>query len=260
MKLETLDARMRTMEYFHQVRLLPGAWAIVRVDGRAFSRLTAEHFEKPFDGRFHEHMLKTAEALLTEFEGLYVYTESDEISFLLPRAWSQFDREWEKLVSLAAGVASAAFTHAWGKPAHFDSRIWLGPRDDDVIDYFRWRQADALRCALNGCCYWTLRNVGETPHAAERRLAQLTTEEKRALLAEHAIDFDALPGWQRVGTGLFWETYEKRGFNPKTQTETTAVRRRIAREENLPQGDAYGQMLVKLIDRAEASNQVERRG
>jgi tRNA(His) 5'-end guanylyltransferase/predicted kinase len=249
MKPETLDARMRALEYFHHLRLLPGAWAVVRVDGRAFSRLTAEHFQKPFDPRFHEHMLAASEALLAEFEGLYAYTESDEISLLLPPSWSQFDREWEKLVSLSAGVASAAFTHAWGRPAHFDSRIWLGPNEEAVIDYFRWRQADAARCALNGCCYWTLRGAGETARAATRRLERLSSDEKRDLLRTHGIAFDELPTWQRWGTGLRWREFEKLGRNPMTGEETIAVRRGIHRDEGLPPGDEYAAYLTALMDK-----------
>ena len=34
------------------------------------------------------------------------------------------------------------------------------PTEQLVVDYFRWRQSDATRCALNGWCYWTLRKAG----------------------------------------------------------------------------------------------------
>jgi tRNA(His) 5'-end guanylyltransferase len=247
MKPETLDARMRALERFHHLRLPPGMWAVVRVDGRSFSRLTAEHFEKPFDAGFHQYMLAAAESLLRDFDGLYAYTESDEISLLLPPAWDRFDREWEKLVSLTAGAASAAFTHACGQPAHFDSRVWLGPGEETVIDYFRWRQADATRCALNGCCYWMLRKVGDAPQAATRRLDGLTSDEKRDLLRAHGIEFDELPAWQRLGTGVSWREFTKRGLNPVTGKETTAVRREIHRNENLSQGNDYGAMLANLL-------------
>ncbi len=59
-------------------------------------------------------MVQTAQALLAEFQGLYTYTESDESSLLLPRNWARFDRELEKAVSLAAGLASATFAQACG--------------------------------------------------------------------------------------------------------------------------------------------------
>jgi tRNA(His) 5'-end guanylyltransferase len=42
------EARMRSFEYFHGLRLLPEAWTVIRVDGRSFSnerRLWALHSE-----------------------------------------------------------------------------------------------------------------------------------------------------------------------------------------------------------------------
>ena len=54
------------------------------MDGRSFYRLAETGFEKPFDNRFHDHIVKTATALLEESHGLYAYTESDEISVLFP--------------------------------------------------------------------------------------------------------------------------------------------------------------------------------
>jgi tRNA(His) 5'-end guanylyltransferase len=154
MKPSAFDAKMRALEYFHDLRLLPGAWVVLRVDGRGFSRFTAERFDKPFDERFHNFMVQTAQALLEELGGIYAYTESDEISVLFRPEWDLFDRELEKVVSLSAGLASATFTHACGAPVMFDSRAWLGARAGLVIDYFRWRQADATRCALNG--WWVV--------------------------------------------------------------------------------------------------------
>jgi tRNA(His) 5'-end guanylyltransferase len=54
MNPDELADRMRQGEVFHSLRMLPGAWAVLRVDGRGFFRLTEERYEKPFDVRFHE--------------------------------------------------------------------------------------------------------------------------------------------------------------------------------------------------------------
>jgi tRNAHis guanylyltransferase len=105
-KPETLEARMRAREVFHTLRLLPGAWVVLRVDGRGFSRFTQGRYEKPFDARLHALMVDTTRALVTDLQALYGYTESDEISILLPRDTTQFDRELEKLVSISAAVAA----------------------------------------------------------------------------------------------------------------------------------------------------------
>ena len=139
---------------------------MIRLDGRGFSRFTERRFDKPFDARFSDLMVATAEALLLELGGRYAYTESDEISVLFEPGLDLFGRGVEKLVSISAGIAAAAFTHAASEPAHFDSRLWVGVGVSDVVDYFSWRQADAARCALNGWCYWTLRTAGQSRQQA----------------------------------------------------------------------------------------------
>jgi tRNA(His) 5'-end guanylyltransferase len=237
---------MRGLEYFHSVRLLPGAWAVVRVDGRGFTRMTLNRFEKPHDERFRDLMVATAERLLEELQGLYAYTESDEVSVLLPPEWSLFDREHEKLVSISAAIASARFTAAFGEVAQFDSRVWLGVNEELVVDYFRWRQEDAARAALNGWAYWSLRRAGRTARAAETALSRRTAEAKKALLAGQGIDYDALPAWQRRGIGLRWERFEKNGYDPIKKRSTTTSRRRVCFDYELPARDDYAQYLLTL--------------
>lgn len=246
-KNEEFEARMRAMECFHSLRLLPGAWPIVRVDGRSFSRFTESRFEKPFDARFREMMVTTATALLEEMDGIYAYTESDEISVLFPSEWDFFDRELEKIVSLSAGIASAAFTLACGERAHFDSRVLLAVGEDTVCDYFRWRQSDAARCALNGWCYWTLRKSGCSVQEATEALEGSSTGDKNELLFQHGINFNDLPLWQRRGTGIHWETYEKEGYNPLRAEKVVAIRRRIRVEPALPMKEEYTQFLQRLL-------------
>jgi hypothetical protein len=75
-RFRELQQQMRALEYFHGLPLLPHTWPIVRVDGRSFSRMTAQRFDKPFDERFHTLMVVTASTLLEELQGVYAYTES----------------------------------------------------------------------------------------------------------------------------------------------------------------------------------------
>jgi tRNA(His) guanylyltransferase len=243
MKTSELEARMRALERFHGLRVSEGEWPIVRVDGRSFSRLTEERFEKPFDVRFHALMVKTAEALLRETRALYAYTESDEISLLCPKAWDFFDRELEKIISVTASIAAAAFSLALGAPVVFDSRLIAAPDERTVIDYFRWRQADAQRCALNGWCYWTLRKQGQSVETATGALDNRDVAHKTALLSAAGIDFASQPAWQREGTGLYWRSVEKEGYNPKLQAKVLTTRERIHVDEALPSGIAYDNLL-----------------
>src|SRR5262249_41006818 len=156
--------------------------------------------------------------------GLYAFTESDEISVLFPRAWDLFDRELEKAVSLSAGLASAALALAFGTRGHFDSRAVLAPHDEQVVDYFRSRQADAARCALNGWTYWTLRKAGQSVARATAALEGKSVAEKNELLFQAGINFNELPLWQRRGTGLYWERYEREGYNPKLDRKVVTTR------------------------------------
>jgi tRNA(His) guanylyltransferase len=244
---DRFEAEQRAREWFHGLRLLLGAWPVIRVDGRGFSGFTKTRFDKPFDARFSEMMVGTSKALLEELGGIYAYTESDEISVLLRPGSDLFDRKLEKLVSVSAGIASAAFTHACGEPAHFDSRVWLGTGLPDVVDYFSWRQADATRCALNGWCYWTLRKAGMSAKEAARALEGRSVAEKNELLFAHDINFNEVPLWQRRGIALYWESYEKHGHDPVRGMPVTAMRRRIAVARELPMRDAYRDFLRTLL-------------
>jgi tRNA(His) guanylyltransferase len=246
MEPKSFDSKMRELEYFHSLRILPEAWIVIRVDGRSFSRLTEERFEKPFDLKFHELMVTTTEALLNELQGVFAFTESDEISILLPPDWDLFDRSVEKVVSISASIASSQFSCAIGEPAVFDSRIWLGINENIVGDYFSWRQADATRCALNGWCYWTLRKSGLSARKATSMLDGKGVAFKNELLFQHGINFNELPPWQRRGTGLYWENYEKIGYNPIEQKEVITTRRRIKIDRDLPMKQDYRDFIGKM--------------
>jgi len=243
----TFEQRMRELEYFHNQRLLPGLWVVVRVDGRGFSGFTEARFEKPFDIKFHHLMLQTTQALLDQMHGIYAYTESDEISVLFPQNWDFFDRSLEKIVSISASIATATFTQAAGEAVNFDSRVWLGADNATVADYFSWRQADATRCALNSCAYWTLRQQGKTARKATSELERQSVAFKNELLFQNGINFNDLPAWQRRGTGLYWEEYAKVGYNPIENKEVTVMRRRIKIDETLPMKEDYRDFIYQIL-------------
>ncbi|WP_305794163.1 tRNA(His) guanylyltransferase Thg1 family protein [Myxococcus landrumensis] len=244
---DEMARRMRQGELFHGLRLLPGAWAVLRVDGRGFSRFTQERFEKPFDPLFHRLMVRTASTLLEEFQGIYAYTQSDEISVLFRPDWSLFDREVEKLVSLSASVATATFTHALGVPAVFDGRVWMGVDERSVLDYFAWRQADGTRCSLQGWCYWTLRKEGLSAAQATRELDGRSASFKNELLFQRGINFNEVPLWQRRGSAIRWERYVKEGVDPRDGSRHQTTRRRLGVDSELPMKEAYERYLRDVL-------------
>lgn len=242
MTFDTLDARMRVFEELNDAYALPGIHLVARIDGRGFTRLTKEihAFDAPFDTRFRDLMLGTAEHLMTcGFEVAYTYAQSDEISLLFDPRADAFGRKIRKYNSVLAGEASAAFSVALGACAAFDCRICQLPSVDHVIDYFRWRAEDALRNALTGHCYWALRKSGQSAAAATAALTGLSTAAKNELLFRHGTNFNDVPAWQKRGSGLYWETYEKQAANRVTGAGSVATRRRIRRDLELPVRQAY---------------------
>lgn len=244
---DEFEARQREREWFHSLTVPPGAWSVIRVDGRSFSRFTERRFSKPFDPEFSRLMTHTAEVLLTEFGGSYGYTESDEISILLGPSFDLFGRGLEKMVSISAGIASSTFTAEFKDPVTFDSRVWIGATAADVIDYFSWRQTDALRCALNGWCYWTLRQAGKSARQATGELRGTSKTDKNELLFRYGVNFNEVPTWQRRGIGLWWESYEHEGFDPVREVTVATTRRRIRIEAELPTRDEYRRLIGNLI-------------
>ena len=250
MKFDDLDAKMRRFETAHDYCVLPGIFMVARIDGRGFTRLTKEihEFEAPYDVRFRDYMVGTVEHLMTcGFRAVYGYTQSDEISLLFHRDDDLFDRKLRKLDSVLAGEASACFSLRLGSIACFDCRISQLPTEQLVVDYFRWRQEDATRNALNAHCYWLLRNGGKSVKEATNFLIGQTTSHKNELLFQHGVNFGKLPNWQKRGIGLFWENYEKPGVNPKTGERTKAIRRRVKVEPDLPMKDDYDKFIAARI-------------
>ena len=46
MESDAFETKMRAGECFHALRLMPGAWTVLRVDGRSFSRFTENPFRQ----------------------------------------------------------------------------------------------------------------------------------------------------------------------------------------------------------------------
>jgi len=250
MKFDELDTRMRVFETAHDHCALPGLYLVARLDGRGFTRLTKEvhPFEAPFDERMRDLMTATVTHLLgCGFRIAYGYTQSDEISLLLHPDETTFGRKLRKYTSVLAGEASAAFSLKLGAVGVFDCRISQLPRAQDVVDYFRWRQEDASRNALNAHCYWMLRKQGRSVAEATSQVLGQSTAAKHDLLFAQGINYNNLPAWQKRGVGLYWEAYDKPGFNPLTQETMYTVRRRLKTDLELPFGEAYASFIRTLL-------------
>lgn len=252
MKFDDLDQKMRVYETVHDYCVLPEVYMVARIDGRGFTRLTKEicQFEAPFDVRFRDMMVATTEHLMNcGFRVIFGYTQSDEISLLFHIDESAFGRKVRKYDSILAGEASAKFSLLVGTVACFDCRISELPNAGAVGDYFRWRNEDAHRNALNAHCYWMLRKKGETVQKATSFLSGMSVGDKNELLFQNGINFNDVPNWQKRGIGLYWETFDKTCKNPVSGEDTVAERRRIKVDYDLPMKDEYSNFILQFISK-----------
>lgn len=254
MNFDQLDQKMRKFETISDVFIPNEVRMVARIDGRSFTRLTKEicNFETPFDVRFRDAMVSTTESLMRcGFNVEYAFIQSDEISLLFSQFESQFGRKLRKFNSVLAAQASAHFSMTIGELATFDCRVSQLPTTEIVIDYFRWRQQDAHRNALNAHCYWALRKAGHSGATSHRKLMALSVSAKKSFLnLEFNIGYETLPKWQTSGTALFWETFSKRSINPITNVVAETKRRRIKVENELMFGDNYSRFLQERFHKS----------
>lgn len=123
----------------------------------------------------------------------------------------------------------------------------MAGNEERVSDYFRWRQEDAHRNALNSWCYWTLRKEGKTAREASKVLEGNGTSFKNEMLFQHGINFNDLPNWQKRGTGIYVQEVKKEGFNPITGEKIMTTRKQLFVDYDLEIGDKYDEFIRKTI-------------
>lgn len=155
----SLASRMKEQYENRTTCLLPRrTYTIIRIDGKSFHSYT-RNLERPFDSRLIECMDRTAIELCKSIQGSnFGYVQSDKISILLTdfatidtAAW--YDNNLQKMVSVSASAATMAFNQSaaeLGLPptALFDARAFTIPDREEVLNYFIWRQQDAVRNSI----------------------------------------------------------------------------------------------------------------
>ena len=250
MKFTELDRRMRIYETSHDQFVVPGVYVVARIDGRNFTRLARElqHFEAPYDTRFRDLMVETTLHLMTVgFQVLYANTHSDEINLLISPRDDTFGRKTRKWLSVLAGEASARFSVGLGSAAAFDARLCELPNPSAVVDYYRWRQEDADRNALNAHCYWRLRAEGQDAQGATQTLHGMSVAAKNQLLFERGINFNELPNWQKRGIGVVWAQVDSPGTHPLTGEMTASSRRHPEVLLDLPMREDYNAFVAQIL-------------
>lgn len=265
MAFSIFDKLNKRLEWFKDQSIPDGAYSVIRIDGRTFSKMTERlRCTKPFDFAFHGWMNETTNRLVKNFNALYGYHQSDEISVLLRPYQMEFDRRHEKLVSVAASLAGASFMRTLyedqaGNEAvglldydcipHFDARVVVLPTAEQVVNYFIWRQQDATRNALNSYCHWTAIQTDRlSARAAGKLFEEKTVEFKNEFLFKHGINFNDTPEWQRRGSGSYFVPTLRLGYNPKTQEDVMCKRNELQSNHKLPMGDEYRKFMTAMLN------------
>jgi tRNA(His) 5'-end guanylyltransferase len=217
----------RKYDYWKGLLVPNECYFVVRLDGNCFSRFT-ERYERPFDKNFYKAMVGGAVYLMENITDIYkAYFHSDEISLYFDKDSDWFNRRVQKITSITAGMLSSKFSLLAKAEAHFDSRVLVTPTKKNVEEYEEDRRLNAFRGCVNSYSFYKLAEiVGEKQ--ATKDLINLTSKQRQEFLfTNFGINIAKLPNWQRVGSFLTWETYEKEGYNPIEKKKVMAIRRRV---------------------------------
>jgi len=193
-----LDIGNRMKEYekiteYHLTRRVP---VIIRVDGRAFHTITRRRFGKQWSMEFVEQMREASQFTMKDIQGCdFCYSQSDEVSFLLTdyrtiRTDAWFGYDLRKIISISASLMSSVFSRIYGKNVCFDSRAWSIPQDE-VCNYFIWRQIDATRNAIQ--------MAGREYFSHKQLENKCCNEIQEMLFQEHGVNFNDYPVVRKRG-------------------------------------------------------------
>ena len=216
---------------------------IIRIDGKAFHTYT-RGLKRPFDEGLMEDMNKTTEYLCQNIQGAkFGYVQSDEISILITdyddlstHAW--FDGNLQKMASIAASLATAKFnqlrmarfTRNSGiepkfrdesyiaeseiekfKLAMFDARVFQIPYQEEVINYFIWRQQDATRNSIS--------SVAQANFSQKELHGKKTNEMQDMLMLQKGINWNDFTPREKRGSLI--RKVEKKFVRRDTIAEVT---------------------------------------
>lgn len=254
MIFNTLQEKCEYYRSLTDYRLTPNSLILVMIDGKNFSRLIKNKFEKPFSDWFINAMNETAEHVAKQIQNCVgAYVQSDEITFLIKDNGlieMPFDGRLCKLLSIVPSLATSYFTkkmieydtleqtkktcdiqseqenfHMSMPDYVFDCKAWTVPNKNDAMAWFLYRQIDCVRNSKQQFCQTYL------PH---KMLNGLNTDEQVKLcLSETGHNWNEISYDKKYGRFLYkyWkqltndngESYQRRTWNIVSHDLTNSV-------------------------------------
>ena len=214
------------MKQFYEDRtrfLLPRrTYTILRIDGKSFHSY-CRGLKEPFDEGLIEDMDATACYLCKNIQSSkFAFVQSDEISILMTDfdaigtdAW--FDGNIQKIVSVAAGLATAEFNRLRllrkfsnvvatidvimqvFKWATFDARVFTIPSKTEVGNMIVWRQKDATRNSIS--------SVARSLYS-QKEVDGKNSDQKQEMIFQKGINWNDYPAKLKRGRLVIKETVE----------------------------------------------------
>ena len=236
MNKDSLGDRMKAnYEDAYRIKLPKRMPILIRLDGVAWHSLT-KRLNKPIDGNLVSVMNDTAKYLCENIQGVQLaYLQSDEISLLICNykdinSQSWFDGNLQKMVSVAASMASAYFTaNSWkifrvSKIVTFDARAFVLPKEE-VCNALLWRQQDATRNSIQ----MLARSLYSHKQCNNKSCSEL-----QELIFKKGINWNDCPASQKRGRCIVKQTTEKEAINAITGEVTKVMRSAWVVDDNIP--------------------------
>jgi len=230
----SLGNRLKGYEADYESHIDNNKHIIVRLDGHKFSKF-AKDFKKPYDKILSDAMVATATDLLEEFQAYTAYTQSDEITLVIPSPLSLGREDGhilggrvQKITSLAAGFATMKFNahlkriageamyngadREWieysgtimfekAGTAWFDARVYGIEEKSEAFNSVMWRVRDAVKNS---------KAMFAQSLANHKELHGKTSQEQIEYVQEKTGKFwGDMPGAFKYGTLIKKEQYEK---------------------------------------------------
>lgn len=148
-QLPDYERHLRKFELCGDGLVLPDMYIIIRLEGdelRSGEELSQVDSINPFEHRFHDCLIETAEALmLHNFRASAIYVHGNTISILMD-VWNRSsERRKSRMLSVLSSYASLCFAKYSGQSLVFCAKLSELPTERHVVDYFVWRRLVAIR-------------------------------------------------------------------------------------------------------------------
>lgn len=227
---DSLGDRMKAYENITRQYLSPNSYTIARIDGHSFHTYTKGLKRPFDIGLTEDMDSTAAYLCSKIQNARFAFVQSDEISIFIkeknPESNSWFNYNLQKIASISAGIATAEFNKlrlnrefksymntrnemisqnqnpkdftegsfndiiAFAKQATFDSRFWTVPNEEEVINYFIWRQQDATKNSISSVAY-TLYSPKE--------LEGVNSNDRQELIFQKGINWNDYPSGLKRG-------------------------------------------------------------